>query len=147
MEGEISNSNCRLTEFWQELDRKQGEINRQYLELNKIEQELEKINSKLRNYPDFNIQQLQSQLDTIERTIKELILEQGITQQQLNTDRQVTSKLSQQINKQKFQEAKQILTQKRIRATIESIKRIIEVKNLLEQQFRKSLATKGPRNI
>ncbi len=142
LEADINNSDTRLSEFWQELDRKQAEINRQHLELHKIEQELEKINSKLRSYPDRNIQQLQAQLDTIDEKLKELILEQGITQQQLSTYQQATNKLSQQIDKQQLQEAKQIVTQKRIRATQESIKIIIEVKNRLEQQFRQSLVAK-----
>ncbi len=142
LEGEINNSHNRLTEFWQELDRKQDEINRHYLELNKIEQELEKINSKLRNYPDLNIQQLQQQLETIDQTVKDLILEQGITDQQLSTYQQAITKLSQQIDQQKFQETKQILTQKRIRATFNSIERIIEVKKRLEEQFRCSLVAK-----
>ncbi|MDJ0575030.1 MAG: AAA family ATPase [Xenococcaceae cyanobacterium MO_234.B1] len=142
LEADINNSDTRLSEFWQELDRKQAEINRQHLELHKIEQELEKINSKLRSYPDRNIQQLQAQLDTIDEKLKELILEQGITQQQLSTYQQATNKLSQQIDKQQLQEAKQIVTQKRIRATQESIKIIIEVKNRLEHQFRESLVTK-----
>ncbi|MDJ0651277.1 MAG: AAA family ATPase [Xenococcaceae cyanobacterium MO_188.B19] len=142
LEREINNFNHRLTELWQELDLKQSEINRQYLELNKIEQELEKINSKLRNYPDLNIQQLQTQLDNIDQTLKELVLEQGMTQQQINTYQQETSKLSQQIDKQKFQETKQVVTQKRIRATTDSIKRIMEVKNSLEVEFRRSLVEK-----
>ena len=142
LEADINNSDTRLSEFWQELDRKQAEINRQHLELHKIEQELEKINSKLRSYPDRNIQQLQAQLDTIDEKLKELILEQGITQQQLSTYQQATNKLSQQIDKQQLQEAKQIVTQKRIRATQESITIIIEVKNRLEQQFRQSLVAK-----
>ncbi len=142
LEADINSSSSRLTEFWQELDRKQADINHQHLELHKIEQELEKINSKLRSYPDGNIQKLQAQLDGIDDRLKELILEQGITQQQLNTYQQATHKLSQQIDKKQLQEAKQIVTQKRIRATQESITRIIEVKNRLEQQFRESLVTK-----
>ncbi len=81
-------------------------------------------------------------MDTIDEKLKELILEQGITQQQLSTYQQATNKLSQQIDKQQLQEAKQIVTQKRIRATQESIKIIIEVKNRLEQQFRQSLVAK-----
>lgn len=142
LETEINKSETRTDEFWQELDRKQTEINRQYLELHKIEQELEKINTKLRNYPDLNIQKLQSQLDTIDETLKEIILEQGIIQQQLAIHKGNNHKLSQQINKQKLQEAKQLVTQKRIKATQESTKRITEVKNRLEQQFRQSLLIK-----
>ena len=142
LEADINNADKKLNEFWQELDQKQSQINHQYLELHKIEQEIEKINSKLRNYPDLNIQKLQAQADTIDDTLKELVLEQGMLQQQLSIDQQATYKLSQQIDQQQFQEAQQIVTQKRIRATQESIKRIIEVKNRLEHQFRESLLAK-----
>ncbi|VEP14049.1 conserved hypothetical protein [Hyella patelloides LEGE 07179] len=129
-------------QLWQEIDRKQTYLNQHYQELNRIEKEQEKINRQLRSYPDRDIQTLQQQSETITSRIKELILEQGITQQQQKTYGSSLSKLQQQLAKQQLREQQQITTQKRIQAAAEAINRLLEVRNRLETQFRDSLEQK-----
>lgn len=126
-------------QLWQNIDNQQGKINNYYLELNRLEKELEQINRQLRNYPDRDIQTIQQQLELIDSRIKELILEQGITQQQIETDSNTLNKLQQKLAKQQLKEQQQIITQKRIQATQEAINRLTEVRNRLENQFRYSL--------
>ncbi len=129
-------------EFWQQVDREQTYINHQYTELNNIAKELEKIDKQLRNYPNRNIQNLHHNLEIIEEKIKELVLEQGVTQQQLTINQQAIATLTQQIDKHKITERKQFLAKKRIKATQESITRLAEVRSRLETQFRLSLEKK-----
>jgi DNA sulfur modification protein DndD len=142
LETQIKPIQNSFEQLWQSLDEQQAKINHQYLELNKIEKELEQINRQLRSYPDRDIQTLQKQLEVIDTRIKELILEQGITQQQLETESNTLTKLQQKLAKQQLKEQQQILTQKRIQATQEAIERLIEVRNRLETQFRNSLEQK-----
>ena len=131
-----------LVKLWQALDQKQAYLNHQYLEISQLEQELETVNKKLRRYPDHNIQSIQRDIELLENRIKELILKQGIIQQDLTTQNQELSQLILTISKHQLKENKQILTKKRIQATAEAIIRLIEVRTRLEEQFRDSLEQK-----
>ena len=142
LETQTKSINQVIEKLWQTIDSQQANLNQQYQELNRIETEQEKINRQLRSYPDRDIQTLQQQSETVNQKIKELILEQGITQQQLAVYEQNLAKLHQQLAKQQLKEQQQIITQKRIKAATEAIKRLIEVRNRLEIQFRDLLEQK-----
>lgn len=142
LETQIDRFELQISEFWHQSDRYSTQINSYYSELAKIENELDKINQQLRNYPDREIQTTQTNLEQIEQKIKELVLEQGINQQQLKSDRITLAELNQQIERYQLKQAKQTLAQKRIQATQESIQRLIEVRLRLEKQFRVSLEKK-----
>ena len=131
-----------LAKLWQEIDRQQVNLNQQYQALNRIEREQENINRQLRSYPDRDIQSLQQQSEAISSRIKELILEQGIAQQQRETQQQNLQKLEQQIAKQQLKEKQQLVSQKRIQAAAEAIVCLQEVRKRLEIQFRNSLEAK-----
>ncbi|MGF1540284.1 MAG: AAA family ATPase [Pleurocapsa sp.] len=142
LETQVNKYQDQREEFWQQVDRQQAEIDRQYTEINHLTKELAKINQQLRNYPNRDIQNLHQNVEIIEEKIKNLLLEQGITQQQLTIHRQAIAILIQQINKHKITEGKQILANERIKATQESITRLTEVRSRLETQFRLSLEQK-----
>jgi DNA sulfur modification protein DndD len=142
LETQVQKYAAARAEFWQQADRKQAEIERQYTDINQSERELEKIARQLRNYPNRDIQNLHHNLELLEEKIKNLVLEQGITQQQLTNDEQAIAILTQQINKHKITEKKQIIAHQRIDATQEAIVRLIEVRSRLETQFRLSLEQK-----
>ena len=131
-----------IAKLWQEIDRQQANLNQQYQELNRIEREQENINRQLRSYPDRDIQTLQQQSEAISSKIKELILEQGIAQQQQETQQQSIQKLEQQLAKQQLKEQQQLVSQKRIQGAAEAISRLQEVRKRLEIQFRNSLEAK-----
>lgn len=142
LETQIKPVKNNIEQFWQKIDRKQAYLNQQYQELNRIEKEQEKINRQLRNYPNRDIQSLQQQSETNNQKIKELILEQGVTQQQQATYHKDLTKLQQQLGKQQLKEQQQITTQKRIKAATDAISCLLEVRNRLEVQFRDSLEQK-----
>ena len=142
LEANILQNSEQLTQFWQQIDKEQAYINHRYTDINNFEKEIANINKKLKTYPDRNIQQLHNSVESIEAKIKELTLEQGINQQQLENNLKYLNQLSKQIDKHKLTEEKQKLTKKRIKATQESIARLIEVRNRLENQFRVSLEQK-----
>ncbi len=142
LETQVDKFRERTTEFWQQVDREQAYINGQYTDINNIERELEKINKQLRNYPNRDIQNLHHNVELIEEKIKDLALQQGITQQQLATTEQAIATGERKINKHKITEHKQALAHQRIQATQESITRFIEVRSRLETQFRLSLEQK-----
>jgi DNA sulfur modification protein DndD len=126
-------------EFWQEIDREQANINQWRRELSQIETELDEIRNKFRHYPDEDIKALQKQLDELDETIKELILDRGSNQHQEEIITKKVEEISRQINKQKIKEEKQSLAQKRIQITQQAVERLIEVRTRLERQFRVSL--------
>ena len=142
LESQVNKVDSQTSDFWQQLDRQQAQINHQYLELNRIEAEVDKANKQLKSYPNRDIQQLQQNIEQIETQIKELILAQGVNQQQQSDRTEQLQKLTKQIAQHKLTENKQKLAQKRISATQESIDRLNEVRTLLEQQFRLTLEQK-----
>ncbi len=142
MESQVGEIEKQELEFWQEVDREQGNINQWIAEIEQIENELYEINKKFRHYPDKDIQELQKQLDEVEKFIKELTLEQGENKQKIETIVKEVERIVKQIAKHKIKEGKQDLARRRIQATQEAIERLIEVRARLERQFRISLETR-----
>ena len=142
LETQITKIENNSNNFWQQLDRQQATINHQYLELNRLETEIEQTNKQLKTHPNRDIQQLQRQIEQLESELKNLILEQGVIQQQKSDRDAELQKLVKQIKQNKLTENKQKIAQKRIFAAQESIARLQEVRTRLEHQFRLALEKK-----
>ena len=122
--------------FWEEVDREQVRINQLRQTIAQIEIELDNIQERLRKDPSEEIRNLQKRLDEIEEKIRELTLEQGANQQQITNFKAETDNLDKQIAKQKLNEEKQALAQKRIAASQDAIERLTQVKYRQEKHFR-----------
>jgi DNA sulfur modification protein DndD len=142
LEAQIIELNQEFVRFWQEVDLQQGKIDRSRTELARIENQLDEIKTRFRNYPDRDIKSIQNSLDRVEENIKKLMFDRGANQQQIETLQKQIETIAQQIIKQKVKEEKQSLAQRRIETTQESIERIIQVRSLLEKEFRLSLETR-----
>ncbi|WP_392479447.1 AAA family ATPase [Nostoc sp. C110] len=125
--------------FWEEVDREQSRINQLRQSISQIEGDLDNIQERLRKDANEEISSLQKRLDEIESKIDELNREQGANQQQIAQLTTEIEGLNKQIAKQKLNEDKQTLAQRRINATQDAIERLTEVKNRQEQQFRLQL--------
>ena len=139
MESQVGEIEKLEAQFWLDVDHEQEKINRLRTDLARVENEIDDVKKKLRNYPDEDIQKLQKRLDESEAAIKDLILEQGINQQQIDTLKSEIEAISKQVTKQQLKEDKQTLVQRRIAATQDAIERIVEVRSRLENQFRYAL--------
>jgi DNA sulfur modification protein DndD len=139
LEAQAGENEQHVSEFWQEVDRQQANINQWRAELGGVEDRLDEIKQKLRTYPDEDIQKLQKRLDEIETAIRTLTLEQGGNQQQVEQLNREIEEKTKQIVKHKMKEEKQALAQRRIQATEDAIARLVEVRSRLERQFRLSL--------
>ncbi len=142
MGAQVDEIDKQVPEFWQEVDRQQDNIKQYRTDISTLENELDTIREKLINYPNEDIQQLQKRIDITETKIRELILEQGANQQKLDDLTIEVGELVKQVSKQKMNEQKQALAQRRITATQEATERLIEVRKRLEQQFRLLLEQK-----
>jgi len=142
LETQVIKIETEADDFWQQLDRNSADINHQYLELNRLETEVNQANQQLKIYPNKNIQQLQQQIEQIEIQIKQLILEQGINQQQQQEAQDQLHKLAKQITQHQLTENRQKIASQRIAVAQESITRLNEVRTRLEQQFRLALEKK-----
>ncbi|MBK1988911.1 AAA family ATPase [Sphaerospermopsis aphanizomenoides BCCUSP55] len=125
--------------FWENVDREQQRINQLRESISEVETELDKIQEILRKDPNEDISGLQKRLDDIEAKIDELNREQGANQQEISHLKADIDVLGKQISKQKQNEERQILAQRRITATQDAIERLIEVKSRQENQFRLQL--------
>ncbi|MFN6539053.1 MAG: AAA family ATPase [Nostoc sp. EkiNYC01] len=125
--------------FWEEVDREQARINQLRQTISQVENDLENIQERLRKDANEEISSLQKRLDEIESKIDELNREQGANQQQIAQLTTEIEGLNKQISKQKLNEDKQTLAQRRINATQDAIERLTEVRNRQEQQFRLQL--------
>lgn len=125
--------------FWENSDREQTRISQIKTSLSQIEGELDNIEEILRKDPNEDISGLQKRLDGIEAKIDELNREQGANQQEISHIKTEVDVLVKQIAKQKQNEGRQILAQRRIIATQDAIERLMEVKSRQEKQFRLQL--------
>jgi DNA sulfur modification protein DndD len=128
--------------FWEELDKEQVEIARFRETISQIESELDNIQDILRKDPSEEIRNLQKRLEDIEAKITDLTLEQGRNQQRNENYQTELENLNKQISRQKLNEDRQTLAQRRISATQDAIERLAEVKSRQEQQFRIQLEKK-----
>lgn len=125
----------QVADFWEEIDRQQGNISRDRTELSRVETQLDDIHNKLRNFPDGDVSRLQKRLDEIEAKIGDLHRETGSNQQQIESLNASIANLDKQIDKQQLNEERQVLAQRRIAATQDAIDRLTEVRSRLEKQF------------
>ena len=122
--------------FWEKVDREQARINQLRQTISQTESELDSIQERLRKNANEEISSLQKRLDEIEEKIKQLVLEQGANQQKIVNYKADLGDLGKQIAKQKLNEDRQLLAQRRITATEDAIERLIKVRELQEKQFR-----------
>ncbi|NET57315.1 MAG: AAA family ATPase [Symploca sp. SIO2E6] len=129
----------QIPDFWQEIDKQQGNIAQGRTELSRIETQLDDINRKLRNFPDADISQLQKDLDEAEAISQEFTLEKGANQQQIEQlGADIEAKIK-QIAQHEMNSQKEALAQRRIAAAQDAIERLTQVRIRLNQQFRSSL--------
>ncbi|MDB9465005.1 AAA family ATPase [Dolichospermum circinale CS-1225] len=139
MSAQVDEIDKQAVAFWEEADREQSRIQQLRENLNQVELELTTIEEQLRKDPNEEISNLQKRLDEIESKIDELNREQGANHQELSHLKISMDTLIKQISKQKQNEEKQFLAQRRINATQDAIERLSEVKNRQENQFRLQL--------
>lgn len=125
--------------FWEDVDREQLRIGQLRESISQIEAELDNIQERLRKDPSEEIRNLQLRLDDIDRKIAELNIERGEKNQRVDSLKTEAAELDKQIAKQKFNEERQALAQRRIAATLDAIERLNEVKQRQEKQFRLQL--------
>ncbi len=125
----------QVADFWEEIDRQQGNVSRDRAELSRVETQLDDIHNKLRNFPNEDVSGLQKRLDEIEVKIGDLHRETGSNQQQIENLNASLVALDKQIDKQLLNEQRQVLAQRRIAATQDAIDRLTEVRSRLEKQF------------
>lgn len=139
MTGQVDEIDKQATTFWQEVDREQARIDKLRQTISQIEGELDNIQERLRKDANEEISSLQKRLDQIESKIDELNREQGANQQKLTQLKGEIEVLAKQIAKQRVNEGRQELAQRRIHATQDAIERLTEVRNRQEKQFRLQL--------
>jgi DNA sulfur modification protein DndD len=139
MTAQVDEIDKQAGSFWQEVDREQVRINEARLTLGQVDSELQNIKDKLRKDASEEIRDIQQRLDNIEAKVSELTFEQGRNQQQTETLNTELDDLNKQIAKQKLNEERQLLAQRRIGATQDAIDRLSEVKTRQENHFRHSL--------
>lgn len=139
MGAQVDDIDKQADNFWENVNREQARISQIKTSLSQIEGELDNIEEILRKDPNEDISGLQKRLDGIEGKIDELNREQGANQQEISHLKTEVNVLVKQIAKQKQNEGRQILAQRRIIATQDAIERLTEVKNRQEKQFRLQL--------
>ncbi len=139
MSAQVDEIDKQAVAFWEEVDKEQVRINQLRQTISQVEGELDTIQERLRKDPSEEIRSFQKRLDEIEEKIRELTLEQGANQQQIANLKAEIEGLNKQVAKQKLNEDKQTLAQRRIAATQDAIERLTEVKFRQENHFRLQL--------
>lgn len=139
MTAQVDDMDKQATNFWEAVDREQARINQLRQTISKIEGELDNIQERLRKDANEEISSLQKRLEEIDAKITELAREDGANQEKTANYKTELEDLEKKITKQKLNEERQLLAQRRITATQDAIERLILVKNRQETQFRLQL--------
>lgn len=139
MSAQVDEIDKRATNFWGEVDREQAKIYELRQTISQIETEIDDIQYRLRTDANEEISSLQKRLDEIEEKITELTLDRGRNEQRNSHLKTELENLNKQIAKQKLNEEKQALAQRRILATQDAMDRLAEVRNRQQKQFRLQL--------
>ncbi|MFQ4142174.1 AAA family ATPase [Chlorogloeopsis sp. ULAP02] len=139
MSAQVDEIDTQAAVFWEEVDKEQAKINELRKSISQIETEIDNIEDRLRKDASEEISSLQKRLDEIEEKITELTLDRGRNEQQSLHLKTELEDLNKQITKQKLNEERQALAQRRIAATQDAIDRLAEVKIRQETQFRLQL--------
>ena len=139
MSAQVDEIDKQAPAFWSEVDREQARIQQLRQIISELEAELDNIQERLRKDPSEEIRNIQKRLEEIEAKIRDLTLEQGANIQQIANLKAEIEGLDKQIAKQKINEEKQALAQRRISAAGDAIERLTEVRYRQEKQFRLQL--------
>jgi len=139
MEGEVKTIMGNVSNVFERIDQVQQKRASDREEISRIESELEEIKEKLKNSPREEERSLQLKLEEINEQIQKLLLEQGENRQQISDLNKDIDQLDQEISRHKAFEEKQRIAQQRVQVAGESAKRIAEIRNLFEADFRKRL--------
>lgn len=139
MSAQVDEIDKQAPAFWSEVDREQARIQQLRQIISELEAELDNIQERLRKDPSEEIRNIQKRLEEIEAKIRDLTLEQGANIQQIANLKAEVEGLDKQIAKQKINEEKQALAQRRIIAAGDAIERLTEVRSRQEKQFRLQL--------
>ncbi|MBD2094475.1 AAA family ATPase [Trichocoleus sp. FACHB-591] len=142
MGAKIEGIENQVPKFWEEVELEQRNINQLLTSLIRIREALDEIRERLRNSPSEDIQKLQERLDDAKQRIRRLTLEQGEKNQQLKDYEVAIEQLERQIEKYQMVEERQILAQRRIKATDEAITCLQAVRANYDLLFRSQLETR-----
>ncbi len=142
MGGETTTILQHIPEHYDRIDQIQQKRDSDRRELSRIEIELDDIKEKLRNNPREEISELQRQLSETEDVIKDLFQEQGEVSHCKRKLEDELIDLQREISSHEVREDRQKIAQRRVDASVESIKRIREIRDLFEVEVRKRLQKK-----
>jgi DNA sulfur modification protein DndD len=131
--------NKQQVKFWQDIATENQIIATTRQEIVAMETALDRIDTELRRNADREIRQLQQQLDTIELNIRDLTLERGGNSQQMVHAEAEIRALTKQLDRQKLNQSKQILAQRRLQITQAAIDKLTEIRHQQESEFRSQL--------
>lgn len=139
LSSQVEEIDSQATAFWETTQSQQEALAQAQAELSRLDEELDAVKRQLRAFPDEDIQELQQQLDGVERQVSELNRELGANQQQKMTLKREITRLGKQVDQQQMNERKQLLAQRRIAATVEAMERLQQIQENFEDKFRQSL--------
>jgi DNA sulfur modification protein DndD len=125
--------------FWQTIAVENQIVASTRTEIDRIETQLDRIETQLRRNADVEIREFQQQLDRIDLNLRDLALESGGTRQQIVHLESEIRIVTKQIDRQKLNQAKQILAQRRLQAAQAAIDKLTTIRHQQEQEFRTQL--------
>ncbi|MEM9265395.1 MAG: AAA family ATPase [Cyanobacteria bacterium P01_F01_bin.13] len=142
IEAQVNELGRQREEFWQVVDREQGNIGRYRQTLSQVETELEEIRDQLRQSPREDIRELQQRLDETDGAVQSLTLEKGANEEKISRYKLEAQQLRKQIRDRKLNQSRQKLAQERIEAAQDAIDRLKLLKANQDERFRQELGDK-----
>lgn len=139
MGGEIRALKQLVPDTVQRVDRLQRRNFAEREELARIERELDEIRARLEHNPKEEISRLELRRTEVGERISSADRELGGLAEQLETIGREIEALDQRLSRQQIVEEKQRVARERVMAARDARKRVVEVRRLVEQEFRSGL--------
>jgi DNA sulfur modification protein DndD len=139
MKGEISQIRNEVAPFWDRIDEIEIKRASDNSELSRIEDELDEISEKLTGSSEQEVSKLELQLSESKNSVRNWERDRTLEVHKVEQCRLEIADIDDKVAKHKSKEARQLLLQRRIAATNESILVIQAIRQILEEKMRNSL--------
>lgn len=137
--GSIRQLTHELPRFLNLLDYQQKLRQTDREEVARIEDELDDISERLKSSPKEEVASLERRLGELKEARDGLTRKQGVHLEEIKTARTRQDEIDIELGKQRAQEGRQRLAKARVDAAVDARARIVEIRELMERDFRKKL--------
>lgn len=142
LRGEVATFPAQLESFWSRVSACKESIGLQMKEISHIENEFEEIRERLKVSTREEVAELERRHERLDEAIQQANREIGVHTAAKESVMRAVAELEKKISKHKAIESRQKVAQRRVETAVDAVERVVEVRQLFEQELRFKLQQK-----